>query len=163
MSNNISYVRIMIYKARVRFLRIGVSRFLSSKSLKSIGNGLFASQDLPAEMLITWFRGDIIPIERYGLNKALGRGGYGIQVHEKQILDCHDYCKSKECWASFANCPLNLIDTCPNGGMKKQNCTSANAKLVIHDGNRAYLKSTKPILRGEEVLWKYGKDYIMFD
>ena len=61
------------------------------------------------------------------------------------------------------NCPLNLIDTCPNGGMKKQNCTSANAKLVIHDGNRAYLKSTKPILSGEEVLWKYGKDYIMFD
>lgn len=145
------------HKVRIHMLEIKVSRFVSSRSFESIGNGLFATRNLPEGTFISWFRGVITSVAQYMERRAEGKGGYGIKVKGNQILDCYDYCKQRQCWASFSNCPLNIVDTAPDG-VEKQDCSRPNAKLVI-TGYRAYLISSVPIHIGQEVLWKYGNSY----
>jgi hypothetical protein len=82
--------------------------------------------------------------------------GYAVRLRKDKVLDCFDYCVKNECWASYANSPLHLIDTHPIFDQD----LGANAVLRIYpQNNSAYLIATEDIRIEEEVLWHYGHGY----
>ena len=56
-------------------LEIKKSKFVTSISLTSIGNGLFATREICKGTLITWFRGDLVSVAQYELRRAAGKVG----------------------------------------------------------------------------------------
>ena len=78
-----------------------------------------------------------------------------MRINKGTILDCYEYCKSDECWASYANSATNIIPSL----FPHTPRPTANAKLVIR-GNCAFLVALdRVILPGEEILIHYGSSY----
>jgi hypothetical protein len=84
-----------------------------------------------------------------------GKGGYALRINKTVILDCYDYCKLNECWASYANSATNLLSPIPPHASPK-----ANAKLIIRGNNAFLVALNKVILPDMEILTHYGSSYV---
>ena len=78
---------------------------------KSIGFGLFTSEDIVVGERIVSFNGETITREEYHLRTAAGRGGYITYLSEEAYLDCYNTRHANECLASLANCALHCYDS----------------------------------------------------
>lgn len=116
---------------------------------ETIGYGLFCSVDILEKSKFAIFCGDKITIEEFNKRKSNGKGGYGLRLDKKYILDCYNEAQSGVCLASMANSPLNLT-TSPK----------ANAKLIVNNG-QAYLVALSHIDKNHEILYNYGSLYQM--
>jgi hypothetical protein len=107
--------------------------------------------------------GDKVSKEAYLLRQEAGFGGYVVRIHKTQdvYLDCHNHAMAGRCFASKANSPHNCFMIVNN--TKVTNLRS-NAELIIHTDQvnhviTAYLKATKNIYPGQEVLVPYSASY----
>jgi hypothetical protein len=79
-----------------------------------------------------------------------GHGGYMIRLPKNEIMDNYKF--GPQCFASMSNSPYNLIHSVSG------KVANSNAECVIH-GGRVYLKATKKIYPGQEILWCYGNGF----
>ena len=86
----------------------------------SIGEGLFASKDIPPNTVIIFFDGVRRNLEEYTdlFNKE--KGGYAHHLDNKHVYDCFNRAKNGLCMASMANSALNLTH-CETGKKAKNN------------------------------------------
>lgn len=97
------------------------------------GLGLFAGQDIPANVRIIEYVG-----ERISVDEANRRGGrYLFEVTDKITIDG----KGRDNLARYINHACS-----PNGEMQNHN-------------NRIFYYSNRPIKAGEELTWNYGAEY----
>jgi hypothetical protein len=125
-----------------------------------IGNGLFATRTFRPGEHIIHFIGEIINRQELQERTAAGRGGYILANRgETQFLDCYETAQSGRCLASMANSPLGCRFAGENGPK-----ASANSKLVVsmysQELNLWSLKARKTIKEGEEILFRYSRNYV---
>jgi hypothetical protein len=121
-----------------------------------VGDGLFAEQLIPCGDAIAEFTGQVIAATLLPSREAEGHGGYAVALSHGWVLDCFESRRRGECLASAANSPARLWD---NLRGKK---AMANASLVVSKGTqglRVYLRATRRIRPGQEVLVSYQSGY----
>jgi hypothetical protein len=135
-------------------LMIAKSTLKSNEGLK-IGEGLFATEDIPKGKIID-FQGTICTKEQLALfDKEFG---YILQITKNFYLNCyHDAITIPcRCLASKANSPWQ----CQSKGKKaKANCI---LKVNIKNGMKTaslWTITGKPIRQGDELLWSYGTSF----
>jgi len=117
---------------------------IKQSTVPNAGMGLFAAKPLTRNFFID-YTGDRVPLESED-----DGGAYFLQIYRDQAID-----------AARTNCGEGRWVNDPRG-----TDSTANAKFVIHTprgGLRvAGLRTTRPILKGEEILVKYGVGYWRF-
>ena len=146
--------------SRRQFLYIDVSRFIKTDNRKSIGEGLFTKMAIPPYTVITMYIGDIITADDYKIRDSNGKGGYALHIRKGWVLDCYEYRKTAECWASFANCSSTtgkLVDS--RLDLPFQNPKKSNAHIVIKNGTAYIVSLSNEIPPGNEILVSYSNFY----
>lgn len=116
---------------------------IKKSKIPKAGKGTFANVDIPKGVTIGEYLGKIFIGK--DLNKA--EGDYLFSVSEKgkeiKIIDGQDPKLSS--WVRFVNSPLKFED--------------GNAHFYQYE-QRIFIKTTKPIKKGEEILAYYGDNYV---
>lgn len=124
----------------------------------SIGKGLFANRSFTVGEQIAMFSGQIITKLEMDVRTAAGRGGYMVCISKNRFLDGYHPDPNLICLANMANSPSHCYDRSTNKP------AVANCRLIRGIGGRpCYLKSTKSIPLGTEILYHYGATYRMPD
>jgi len=126
---------------------------------KSIGFGLFTSEDIVVGERIVSFNGETITREEYHLRTAAGRGGYITYLSEEAYLDCYNTRHANECLASLANCALHCYDS-KHGRFAINNAEYRSYRVPRTNEWVASLVATKKIPARSEILWPYGVSYV---
>jgi hypothetical protein len=135
-------------------LIVAKSTLKSNVGLK-IGDGLFATEDIPKGKIID-FQGTICNKEQLAsFDKEFG---YIVKITKNYYLNCYHYAIANpcKCLASKANSPWQ----CQFKGIKaKRNCI---LKVGITHGRKTAALWTIPgipIRQGDELLWSYGTSF----
>ena len=126
---------------------------------KSIGFGLFTSEDIVVGERIISFNGETITREEYHLRTAAGRGGYITYLSEEAYLDCYNTRHANGCLASLANCALHCYDSKHNR-FAINNAEYRSYRVPRTNTWVASLVATKKISARSEILWPYGASYV---
>ena len=141
-----------------RSLYAGQSLLILNDTTLIIGQGLFSHLSYRKGELIATFNGEIISNEEALYRASINLGGYMIYATKTSTLDCRSNRFTYDCMASLANTPTNC-KVWLDGNLKS---ATANCRITRDSGkNKIHLRSIKLINSGEEMLWKYGKSYIM--
>jgi hypothetical protein len=121
-----------------------------------IGNGLYTSVNIKANIRLMNFMGAVVPLADYNQRVAAGRGGYAIHLNAATVLDCFDF--RRECSASMANSPVGLHTLQP--GLPAH--PHSNCRIIVANTAQGtvYLETTQNICRQTELFWNYGTHYI---
>lgn len=158
-SNVMQYVKRRVEERYRSYLLVKESSLLGYNKItkvydKDIGQGLFARISIPEGVEIVRFEGEFITSNEVVTRQSLELAGYIIHFNANYSLDCRARCQGGACYASKANdyrkCRFKKSGLIP----------SSNAKLQINYISKfAYLKSTRTIQPGEEILYKYSTNY----
>tara|TARA_A100001234_G_scaffold186122_1_gene170196 strand:+ start:46 stop:489 length:444 start_codon:yes stop_codon:yes gene_type:complete len=119
---------------------------IKTSNIENAGLGLFATTDIPENILLGWYKGTLVKNEEYVNNPSYG---WRFKHSELGIVKL-------ESVINFEANPLAFV----NGADPKikEQVDSLNLKHVIIK-NRVYYKTIKPIKKGEELIINYGDNY----
>jgi hypothetical protein len=130
---------------------------LSTGRIVSVGNGLFASDDIAVGERIGYFQGERINKQQYDLRYQSGRGGYAIHISKDKYLDCFNNAKvSQTCMMSMANAISPNTLNCD--GIPTKFVSNSRLAVSAVYGTVA-LVATINIKKGDEILYPYGNSY----
>jgi hypothetical protein len=119
----------------------------------TIGDGLYALVDIPTGVNLAFFNGQLLKTKELTPFIKEQHKGYIIALTNQLYLDCYSYKQSRKCFASFANTANGLQDP-QNPRVTPTN----NAQLVVNVAKKtAHLRTIKPISKGDEILYAYGR------
>jgi SET domain-containing protein len=121
------------------------SKYLTVKrsTLPKAGKGLFTTIFIPKGTLITEYKGKITTWKDADHDE--GRNLYIFYVNKNHVIDA----RTNKTLARYANDARGL------NRIKGQHNNSAYSS----EGNRIFIKATRDIAPGDEILVGYGKDY----
>lgn len=117
--------------------------YVAESTIPNIGMGLFTKEEIKKGTLIIEYIGDVTNWEevRYDASNA-----YIYFVNEDYVINAKD---RPEVIARYANDAY---------GLTRVNGLNNNSRFINIEG-RIYIKSTRLIKAGSEILVNYGKDY----
>ena len=128
------------------------SKFLTRDNNSSIGDGLHANVEIPIGTIIAIYNGT--HLEAANTEIVDRHRGYLINLNKDLYLDCFENRHNMKCFASIVNSACGLKDPCNN--ISPIN----NAELVPGNVvNTPYIRSTKLISPGQEILISYGRSF----
>jgi hypothetical protein len=139
-------------------LLVATSKLISTKLMDqqpktTIGDGLYALVDIPTGVNLAFFNGQLLKTKELTPFIKEQHKGYIIALTNQLYLDCYSYKQSRKCFASFANTANGLQDP-QNPRVTPTN----NAQLVVNVAKKtAHLRTIKPISKGDEILYAYGR------
>lgn len=118
---------------------------IATSSIPNAGKGIFATKDLPKNHMIQYAR------QKDFMTHAQMDARYpGDTLAPYGMCDVH----SDKCWDGLPyRSGLGRWANDPRGTKKKDNLT-----FVVQD-HKAYVKTTKKVKKGDELLIKYGRQY----
>jgi hypothetical protein len=116
---------------------------IKESTIPKAGQGAFATVDIPTQTTIGEYLGKIYN----GKEMENARGAYlfSVRVKDKEIKIIDGKSKSNSSWVRFVNSPLKYED--------------GNAHFYQYD-QRIFIKTRKPIKKGEEIFAYYGDEYV---
>lgn len=117
---------------------------VKESSLPGAGNGLFAKEFIPRGTHIVEYKGKITTWKEAEGND--GNNGYIYYVKRHHVIDASRY---RSALARYAN---------DARGLKRVKGIVNNAEY-LEEGMKVYIKSSKDIPAGAEILVEYGKEY----
>jgi SET domain-containing protein len=121
-----------------KFLRIRKS------SLPGAGKGLFTSRFIPKGSLVVEYKGRVTTWK--DVDHKEGTNGYIYFIRRNHVIDAGNYRKAL---GRYANDSL---------GLKRIPGTRNNAEY-LEDGDKVFIRATRDIYPGTEILVSYGKEY----
>ncbi len=113
-------------------------------TIPQAGKGLFTKISIPKDTLIVEYKGKISSWK--DANHDNGMNGYIYYINRKHVIDAKNYIKALARYANDGKGPYGVK------GVKN------NSDYVKQD-DKVYIKSTKDISAGSEILVGYGKEY----
>lgn len=113
---------------------------IQPSKIPEAGNGLFAARDLPTNYKIDYAR-DIDKLSREEIE----------QRYPGDTLGQYVLCENQECWD--ARSTQAGLARYINSRQRRPNC-----KLIVYKG-KSYVRTTRKIKKGEELLAYYGKEF----
>lgn len=117
---------------------------VKKSTLPNAGKGLFAKTMIPKGTRIVEYKGKITTWKEVDDND--GKNGYIYYVRRNHVIDASRYPSALARYANDAR------------GLQRVKGITNNAEY-IEDGLKVYIKSTKDIPAGAEILVEYGKEY----
>lgn len=111
--------------------------------LPGAGKGLFTKTNIPKGSLIVEYKGKI---SDWKALKDFAANGYLFFVNRNYVINALPYTKALARYANDAK------------GLTRLKGMLNNSEYVI-EGRKVYIKSTRIIVAGEEILVGYGKEY----
>ena len=111
--------------------------------LPGAGKGLFTKTDIPKGSPIVEYKGKI---SDWKAVKDYVTNGYLFYVNRNYVINALPYAKALARYANDAK------------GLTRLKGLVNNSEYVI-EGRKVYIKSTRTILAGQEILVGYGKEY----
>ena len=118
--------------------------FVKKSSIPSSGNGLYTKKFIPKGACIVEYKGRISSWKEVRHNE--GENGYIYYVNRNHVIDAASFKKSLGRYANDAR------------GIIKVKGVSNNAEYITQ-GLKVYIKATRDIAAGSEILVGYGKEY----
>jgi SET domain-containing protein len=118
--------------------------YLKKSTLPGAGKGLFTKKDIPKGTVIVEYKGRIHTWDE--VKHEDGYNAYLYYINSKRVIDAKPYKKALARYANDAR------------GWSKMKGLRNNAEY-IEKNQRCYIKSTRKILKGEEIFVGYGKEY----
>tara|TARA_R100000734_G_C3244958_1_gene48389 strand:- start:69 stop:569 length:501 start_codon:yes stop_codon:yes gene_type:complete len=115
---------------------------IKESNLPDAGVGLFAKKDIPGNIALTWYKGNIINHEAFNKSYAWNF-----------ISDLDDTPKKLEALLDYVGNPLAYVNTFANDDQKKL----LNTKKIVNN-ERVYYVTIKKIKAGEEIIVDYESD-----
>lgn len=117
---------------------------VKKSGLSNAGNGLFAKDFIPKNMLIVEYKGKITNWKDVDDND--GNNGYIYYVKRNHVIDASKHTKALARYANDAR------------GLRRTKGLINNAEYV-EIGTKVFIKSNKDIAAGTEIFVEYGKEY----
>ncbi|OSZ77684.1 SET domain-containing protein-lysine N-methyltransferase [Chitinophagaceae bacterium IBVUCB2] len=117
---------------------------VKKSGLSNAGNGLFAKDFIPKNMLIVEYKGKITNWKDVDDND--GNNGYIYYVKRDHVIDASKHTKALARYANDAR------------GLRRTKGLINNAEYV-EIGTKVFIKSNKDIAAGTEIFVEYGKEY----
>jgi len=119
---------------------------IKTSNIENAGLGIFATTDIPKDVLLGWYKGSIVKNKEYVNNPTYG---WRFQHSELGLVKL-------ESVINFEANPLAFV----NGADPKikEQVDGLNLKMVIIN-NRVYYQAIKQITKEEELIIDYGKNY----
>jgi SET domain-containing protein len=117
---------------------------IKRSKIPGAGKGLFTKQFIEKDTLIVEYKGKRITWKEAKAQEAFN--GYVYYIKRDQVIDAKNHLKSFGRFANDAN------------GINKIKGITNNCRYVV-DGDKVFLKATKKITVGGEILVAYGKEY----
>lgn len=117
---------------------------VKKSGLANSGNGLFAKDLIPKGTLIVEYKGKITSWKEVDDND--GNNGYIYYVKRNHVIDASKHIKALARYANDAR------------GLQRKKGLTNNAEYV-EIGVKVFIKSSKDIAAGSEILVEYGKEY----
>jgi len=118
--------------------------YLKKSGLPGAGKGLFTKKDIPKGTVIVEYKGRIHTWDE--IKHEDGKNGYLYYINSKRVIDAKPYKKALARYANDAR------------GWGRAEGLRNNAEYIEKD-KRCYIKSTRRILKGEEIFVGYGREY----
>jgi SET domain-containing protein len=118
--------------------------YLKKSSLPGAGKGLFTKADIPKGTLIVEYKGRIHTWDE--IKHEDGRNAYLYYINSKRVINAKPH---KTALARYANDAKGWSQT---KGLRN------NAEYV-EKHKRVFIKSTRRILKGDEIFVGYGREY----
>lgn len=118
--------------------------FVKRSSLPDSGNGLFTRKAIPKGALIAEYRGIVSTWKE--ADHEDGDNGYIYYINRNRVIDARPYKKNLARYANDAR------------GLTRQKSVVNNSEYS-ELGDRVFIKATKNIAAGSEILVGYGKEY----
>jgi hypothetical protein len=119
---------------------------LKPSGIPGAGTGLFTTVAIGKNKNIARYTGQVKSLEEYNVNPS----GYAVALSRGRVLDA---ASTQAGIARYAN-------DCRPKNKRSGHCSGNNARFVVnHRTDSVWLRSTKKILAGSEILISYGKSY----
>ena len=118
--------------------------YLKKSGLPNAGKGLFTKQDIPKGTVIVEYKGRITTWDE--IKHEDGKNGYLYYVNSKHVINAKPYVKALGRYANDAM------------GRSRVDGLRNNAEYV-EKNKRCFIKSTRKILKGQEIFVGYGREY----
>jgi SET domain-containing protein len=118
--------------------------FIKTSSIPNSGKGLFTRKKIPRGTRIVEYKGKMTTWKE--VNHQNGSNGYIFYIDRNHVLNAVTYIKAQGRYANDAR------------GLSRIKGLKNNAEYDA-EGLRVYIKATKDIRAGAEILVDYGKEY----
>ncbi len=118
--------------------------YLKKSGLPNAGKGLFTKAEIPKGTVIVEYKGRISTWDE--IKHEDGTNGYLYYINSKRVINAKPY---KKVIARYAN---DAKGWNRSAGLKN------NAEYIEKE-KRCFIKSTRKILKGEEIFVGYGREY----
>lgn len=118
--------------------------YLKKSGLPNAGKGLFTKKEIPKGTVIVEYKGRVYTWDE--IKHEDGTNGYLYYINSKHVINAKPYVKTFGRYANDAR------------GWSRAEGLRNNAEY-IEKHKRCYIKSTRKILKGEEIFVGYGREY----
>ena len=119
--------------------------YVKKSQIPDSGNGLFTAIPIYKDEVIAIFKGEVLSAKEAKHRAFKKDDTFFILLPDGKILDSMHF----KCFAKYANDAFGLVRT----------KYKINSRISINENGNVCLTAIRPILAGEEIFCKYGKEY----